>query len=132
MILPSEFLLLHYCGDPLHHRPFHSYSRRIDCRLARAFDPNSGRHSLFSHVAPPAALQSGIAGEVLSRSRCQVCLDERTRRSPQKIRDDSPNVAVRSPSFRNYADYMLTVEFQRAIADLINMAEHSRTAYIFP
>jgi len=48
----------------------------------------------------------------------------------KKIRDDSPNVALRSPSFRNYADYMLTVEFQRAIADLITMAEHSRTAYM--
>ena len=33
----------------------------------------------------------------------------------KKIRDDSPNVALRSPSFRNYADYMLSVEFQRAI-----------------
>src|SRR5205814_8960530 len=43
----------------------------------------------------------------------------------KKIRNDSPNVALRSPSFRNYADYMLTVEFQRAIADLIAMAEHS-------
>ena len=48
----------------------------------------------------------------------------------KKIRDDSPNVALRSPSFRNYADYMLTKEFQRAIADLIRMAEHSRTAYM--
>jgi len=48
----------------------------------------------------------------------------------KKIRDDSPNIALRSPSFRNYADYMLTVEFQRAIADLITMAEHSRTAYM--
>ncbi len=48
----------------------------------------------------------------------------------KKIRDDSPNVALRSPSFRNYADYMLTAEFQRAIADLITIAEHSRTAYM--
>ncbi len=48
----------------------------------------------------------------------------------KKIRDDSPNVALRSPSFRNYADYMLTGEFQHAIADLIAMAEHSRTAYM--
>jgi len=48
----------------------------------------------------------------------------------KKIRDDSPNIALRSPSFRNYADYMLTKEFQRAIADLIRMAEHSRTAYM--
>src|SRR5207245_1589463 len=48
----------------------------------------------------------------------------------KKIRNDSPNVALRSPSFRNYADYMLTAEFQHAVADLIRMAEHSRTAYM--
>jgi uncharacterized protein (DUF488 family) len=48
----------------------------------------------------------------------------------KKIRDDSPNVALRSQSFRNYADYMLTPEFQRAIGELIRLAEHSRTAYM--
>jgi uncharacterized protein (DUF488 family) len=48
----------------------------------------------------------------------------------KKIRDDSPNVALRSQSFRNYADYMLTPEFQRAIGELISLAEHSRTAYM--
>jgi uncharacterized protein (DUF488 family) len=46
------------------------------------------------------------------------------------IRDDSPNIALRNSSFRNYADYMLTEEFQRATADLIKMAEKSRTAYM--
>jgi uncharacterized protein (DUF488 family) len=48
----------------------------------------------------------------------------------KKIRNDSPNGALRSQSFRNYADYMLTPEFQRAIGELINLAEHSRTAYM--
>ena len=48
----------------------------------------------------------------------------------KKIRDDSPNVALRSPSFRNYADYMLTQEFQGGIAQLIELAEQSRTAYM--
>lgn len=48
----------------------------------------------------------------------------------KKIRDDSPNVALRSASFRNYADYMLTAEFERGIAELIALAEHSRTAYM--
>ena len=48
----------------------------------------------------------------------------------KKIRDDSPHVALRSPSFRNYADYMLTEEFQRGIAELITLAEESRTAYM--
>jgi uncharacterized protein (DUF488 family) len=48
----------------------------------------------------------------------------------KKIRNDSPNIALRSDSFRNYADYMLTSDFQRAIAELINLAEQSRTAYM--
>jgi uncharacterized protein (DUF488 family) len=46
------------------------------------------------------------------------------------IRDDSPNIALRNSSFRNYADYMLTNEFQRAAADLILMAEKSPIAYM--
>jgi uncharacterized protein (DUF488 family) len=48
----------------------------------------------------------------------------------KKIRDDSPNVALRSPSFRNYADYMLTPEFERAMSDLLAFAKSSRTAYM--
>ncbi|MEY2411562.1 MAG: hypothetical protein QOD84_168 [Acidobacteriaceae bacterium] len=47
-----------------------------------------------------------------------------------KIRDDSPNVALRSPSFRNYADHMLTEEFERGVAGLIGLAEKSPTAYM--
>src|SRR5215470_14254175 len=43
---------------------------------------------------------------------------------------DSPNVALRNDSFRNYADYMLTPEFERAVAELIEMSEPSRTAYM--
>jgi uncharacterized protein (DUF488 family) len=48
----------------------------------------------------------------------------------KKLRDDSPNIALRNDSFRNYADYMLTEDFQRGIAELIKLAEHSRTAYM--
>ena len=43
---------------------------------------------------------------------------------------ESPNIALRNDSFRNYADYMLTSEFERAIARLIETAESSRTAYM--
>src|SRR5947209_14335253 len=43
---------------------------------------------------------------------------------------DSPNVALRSDSFRNYADYMLSAEFENAIAEVIKIGEHSRTAYM--
>jgi len=48
----------------------------------------------------------------------------------KKIRDDSPNVALRNDSFRNYADYMLTPDFERGAAELIKLAEHSRTAHM--
>jgi uncharacterized protein (DUF488 family) len=47
-----------------------------------------------------------------------------------KIRDDSPNVALRNHSFRNYADYMLTESFEHGIAQMIQLAEQSRTAYM--
>jgi uncharacterized protein (DUF488 family) len=45
-----------------------------------------------------------------------------------KIRDDSPHLALRSASFRNYADYTLTPEFQKAIADLLELPERAPTA----
>jgi len=48
----------------------------------------------------------------------------------KKIRDDSPHIAIRNESFRNYADYMLTTEFECAMSELIALAEHSRTAYM--
>jgi uncharacterized protein (DUF488 family) len=48
----------------------------------------------------------------------------------KKIRDDSPHVALRNASFRNYADYMLTPEFENAMAELIALAEQAPTAYM--
>jgi uncharacterized protein (DUF488 family) len=48
----------------------------------------------------------------------------------KKIRDDSPNTALRSASFRNYADHMQTPEFEGAITELIQLAGQSRTAYM--
>jgi len=48
----------------------------------------------------------------------------------KKMRDDSPNVALRNASFRNYADYMLTAEFEQAVAELLRIAEASPTAYM--
>lgn len=48
----------------------------------------------------------------------------------KKIREESPHIALRNQSFRNYADYMLTPEFEQAVSELIALAEHSRTAYM--
>jgi len=48
----------------------------------------------------------------------------------KKSLPDSPNIALHNDSFRNYADYMLTPEFERAATELIQIAEDSRTAYM--
>ena len=48
----------------------------------------------------------------------------------KKILHDSPNVALRNESLRNYADYMLSAEFEQAIWELLTLAKNSRTAYM--
>lgn len=49
------------------------------------------------------------------------------RRGKQMPADQSPNVALRNTSFRNYADYMLSAEFGQAIERLLERAERART-----
>jgi uncharacterized protein (DUF488 family) len=46
------------------------------------------------------------------------------------VLDESPNIALRNQSFRNYADYMLTPEFEQAMRELIGLAEQARTCYM--
>jgi uncharacterized protein (DUF488 family) len=48
----------------------------------------------------------------------------------KKILDNSPHIALRNDSFRNYADYMLTPQFQNAVGELIALAEEAPTAYM--
>jgi uncharacterized protein (DUF488 family) len=48
----------------------------------------------------------------------------------KKTLEESPHIALRNQSFRNYADYMLTPDFDHALADLVALAENSRTAYM--
>jgi uncharacterized protein (DUF488 family) len=46
----------------------------------------------------------------------------------KKILAESPNTGLRNDSFRNYADHMLTPEFQQGAADVLKLAEESPTA----
>jgi uncharacterized protein (DUF488 family) len=46
----------------------------------------------------------------------------------KKQREDSPNLALRNDSFRNYADYMLTEPFQHAVEELLRLAGQAPTA----
>jgi uncharacterized protein (DUF488 family) len=48
----------------------------------------------------------------------------------KKIRAESPHIALRNESFRNYADYTLTEEFGAAIQGILGLARGSRTAYM--
>jgi len=60
--------------------------------------------------------------------RWMQALGGRRKRSLPK--GESPNSALRSDSFRNYADYMLTPEFSAAMRELIALAEQKRVAYM--
>jgi hypothetical protein len=44
--------------------------------------------------------------------------------------EDSPNVALRHPAFRGYADYMATRSFREALADLLDEASRQVTVVI--
>jgi uncharacterized protein (DUF488 family) len=46
----------------------------------------------------------------------------------RKSRPDSPNRGWRSAGFRGYADYMQAVPFQDGLAELMKLAESTRTA----
>lgn len=46
----------------------------------------------------------------------------------KKTLKESPNIALRSDSFRNYADHMLTEEFQTAANAIAKLAETTRVA----
>lgn len=48
----------------------------------------------------------------------------------KKIREDSPNIALRNASFRNYADYMLTQDFENAMQQLTDLAGQAQTSYM--
>jgi uncharacterized protein (DUF488 family) len=46
----------------------------------------------------------------------------------RKPRPDSPNGGWRNPSFRGYADYMQTAEFEAALSDLVELGSRRRVA----
>jgi uncharacterized protein (DUF488 family) len=50
------------------------------------------------------------------------------RRKQQMPKEQSPNIALRNQSFRNYADYMLSPKFAVAIERLVERSSRVRTA----
>jgi uncharacterized protein (DUF488 family) len=81
--------------------------------------PGSRKHPHFGSASLAAALQkSGVDYHWL-----QALGGRRN-----KQREQSPNLGLDNPGFRNYADYMLTGEFRNTVEDLLNIARRRRTA----
>ena len=50
----------------------------------------------------------------------------------KNVLKDSPNSALRNESFRNYADYMMTEEFERGIAQLLTIVAQTDDPTLSP
>ena len=80
--------------------------------------PRSRRHPHFDAAPLPATLADAGLGYVHLRGLGGL----------RRARRDSVNRGWRNPSFRGYADYMQTVEFAAALAELVHLARERPTA----
>jgi uncharacterized protein (DUF488 family) len=94
---------------------FHNIKRLVDIRSF----PMSRRLPHFNRQA----LEKSLAAENIE----YIWMKELGGRR-NKQRQDSPNVALRNSSFRNYADYMLTPAFHAAAQRLEQLAAAEPTA----
>jgi uncharacterized protein (DUF488 family) len=83
--------------------------------------PGSRRHPHFS--------RESLAGE-LPKIGMEYQWFESLGGRRGKLQAESENLGLRNASFRNYADYMQTAEFETALAELLAAAEDKRTAYM--
>lgn len=81
--------------------------------------PKSRRHPQFVREQ----LQRWVPERVGARYRWEPRLG-----GFRKTRRESPNVALRHPSFRGYADYMESEPFSSALKDVLDGAEATQTA----
>jgi uncharacterized protein (DUF488 family) len=116
------------CGNLLHRRPFHldelievleahGIQTLIDIRafpMSRRL-PHFNRESIENSLRRAGIRYVWLKGLGGRRG---------------KIREDSPHWALRNPSFRNYADYMLTEEFENSMRELVRLADNSRIAFM--
>jgi len=81
--------------------------------------PMSRRHPHFNREA----LEKSLPAESIQYLWIKDLGGRRKKQLP-----DSPNIALRNESFRNYADYMLTESFHSAAEQLIDLARSQRIA----
>ena len=92
----------------------HGVERLVDVRTV----PRSRHNPQFNRETLPAAVRRAGVGYIHVRSLGGL----------RHARKDSVNLGWQNASFRGYADYMQTPEFERATARLMRMAEAKRIA----
>jgi len=92
----------------------HGVTRVVDVRTI----PRSRHNPQFNGDTLPDALPA--AGIAYTHVRALGGL--------RHTRTDSPNTGWRNSSFRGYADYMETPEFDEALNELVELARHDRIA----
>ena len=98
--------------------------------LVAAPDRAAGRHSPLPRFAEASAFQSRESRRVArcGRTSDYEWIEELGGRRKASAGSASPNQGLRNESFRNYADYMLTPEFQQGIDKLLALAARRPTA----
>jgi len=92
----------------------HGVTCLVDVRTV----PKSRRNPQFEGTALAASLAAAGIGYVREAGLGGF----------RKARPDTPNAGWRNLSFRGYADYMQTADFEAALGELIELARHSRVA----
>lgn len=92
----------------------HGVKRLVDVRTV----PRSRRNPQFNRDTLPHALDAAGIGYVHVAGLGGL-------RHPKR---DSPNRGWRNASFRGYADYMQTPEFEAALHELLELARHEQVA----
>lgn len=90
----------------------HGASRVVDVRTV----PRSRHNPQFDKASLPGSLKKAGLSYVHLAGLGGL-------RHPKR---DSPNLGWRNASFRGYADYMQTPEFERSLEELIQLAKHER------
>jgi uncharacterized protein (DUF488 family) len=92
----------------------HGIQRVIDVRSI----PRSRRNPQFNRETLPAKLRSARIGYVYLRKLGGL----------RHARRDSPNMGWRNASFRGFADYMQTTDFEEGLQRLIKLAKQKKSA----
>jgi uncharacterized protein (DUF488 family) len=92
----------------------HGVTRLVDVRTV----PRSRHNPQFNHDTLPEALRGARINDVHLPGLGGL----------RHAKPDSPNTGWRNASFRGFADYMQTPEFDASLTELIALAEHERIA----